>query len=130
MTDESFEKKNSELRKQLDELSKENKQLQTENKRNSQQLQYLNGIPSPIMAIDESFSVTYMNETGAKLVGETAESVVGKKCFSLFKTTDCKTDKCACGVAMRTERTATSTAVAHPGNMEIPIQYVGRLLTK
>ena len=28
MTDESFEKKNSELRKQLDELSKENKQLQ------------------------------------------------------------------------------------------------------
>ena len=29
---------------------------------------------------------------------------------------------------MRTERTATSTAVAHPGNMEIPIQYVGRPL--
>ncbi len=91
-------------------------------------MKYLNGIPSPVMAIDESFCVTYMNEAGAKLLGETTESVVGKKCYSLVKTSDCRTEKCACDAAMKTKRAETSTTVAHPGDWEIPIRYVGRPL--
>ncbi len=126
MIDDSNEKSNSSVESQLEQLQKENEQLKTEICRNAQRTQYLNDVPSPIVAIDDTFSVTYMNETGAKLLGETIESVVGKKCYNLFKTTDCRTDKCACAVAMKTERAASSTTVAHPGNLEIPIQYVGR----
>lgn len=122
MTYESHEK----TEEQIQQLQKENELLKSENTRNSQKIQYLNNIPSPILAIDDSFSITYMNETGAKLLGETTESVIGKKCYSLFKTTDCQSDKCACAVAMKSQRAASSITVAHPGNLEIHIQYIGR----
>ena len=80
------------------------------------------------MAVDESFAVTFMNKFGAKLVGENVRSVVGKKCFDLFRTGDCHTEKCACARAMKEKAVATSQTVAHPGTMEIPIQYIGRPL--
>jgi methyl-accepting chemotaxis protein len=128
MLNDQKERKNSENIVEIDELKNQVQQLQTENKANSQYMKYLDGVPSPIMAIDDNFSVTYMNETGAQILGETPQSLIGKKCYSLFKTTDCRTEKCACARAMKTEKTSTSTTVAHPGNLEIPIQYVGRPL--
>ncbi|MGD6850839.1 MAG: methyl-accepting chemotaxis protein [Candidatus Bathyarchaeia archaeon] len=116
------------LQKQNDTITKENEQLKIENHKKEQHTEFLNSVPSPVMAIDEGFSVTYMNETGATLLGETPESVIGKKCYSLFKTADCQTEKCACAAAMKKRKETMSTTVAHPANMVIPIQYVGRPL--
>jgi hypothetical protein len=53
-----------ETEKRVEKLEKENKRLQTENNLQAQRIQYLNGAPSPIMAIEDSFTVTFMNETG------------------------------------------------------------------
>jgi len=46
----------------------------------------LNVIPTPIMEIDDKFTITFMNPAGASVVGKTPDEVVGKKCYDLFKT--------------------------------------------
>ncbi len=86
---------------------------------------YLNSIPTPVMAIDTNFNVTFMNETGAKAVGKTPEEVLGKKCYNLFNTTHCNTGECRCAQAMNKNTTATGETVAKLPGGELPIQYTG-----
>jgi methyl-accepting chemotaxis protein len=106
-------------------LIQEKKSLKME----SLQLTYLEGIKTPIMSIDQDFTVTYMNTTGAELLNQTTDSVVGKKCFDLFKTDDCNTSNCACFRAMKTGKPATSQTIARAGGGQLPIQYTGSPLT-
>ena len=91
-----------------------------------EKIENLNTIPTPIMSIDTDFTVTFMNPAGAAVVGSTPDEVLGKKCFELFKTPHCKTDKCACGRAMRTDSVVTETTIARPAEgVIIPIKYTG-----
>jgi len=86
----------------------------------------LNTIPTPIMSIDTEFNVTFMNPAGAAVVGMTPDEVVGKKCFDLFKTPHCQTDKCACGQAMKTDSVITEHTIARPAEgVIVPIKYTG-----
>ncbi|MGD8836383.1 MAG: PAS domain-containing protein, partial [Desulfobacteraceae bacterium] len=71
----------------------------------------LNVIPTPIMEIDTDFTVTFMNPAGASVVGMTPEEVEGKKCFDLFKTPHCNTEKCACARAMQTDGVVTEQTI-------------------
>ena len=118
----------SKLEQKIEELTKENEGLKVQDKKSGIYAKFLDHIPSPVMAVDKNHTVTFMNKFGAKLVGENITSVVGKKCYDLFKTGDCHTDKCACARAMKEKAVATSQTTAHPKNLEIPIQYVGRPL--
>jgi methyl-accepting chemotaxis protein len=113
---------------QLQILSEENTALKSQVEMYRKLAGYIDGVPSPVMSIDKEFNITFMNKTGAKLVGETIESIIGKKCYDLFKTGDCGTDRCACAAAMKTKKVASSTCIAHPQNMTVPIQYVGKPL--
>ena len=61
---------------------------------------FLNNIPTPIVAIDTDFKVTYMNHAGIEATGKTKDSAIGEKCFNLFKTTHCNTPECRCMQAM------------------------------
>ena len=48
------------------------------------------------------------------------------KCYDHFKTSDCKTDKCACNRAMRDGRESTSETDAHPAaGVDLDISYSG-----
>jgi methyl-accepting chemotaxis protein len=86
----------------------------------------LNTIPTPIMAIDTEYNVTYMNPAGAAVAGSTPDEVVGKKCFDLFKTPHCKTEKCACARAMKTDSVITEETIARPQEgVIVPIKYTG-----
>ncbi len=86
----------------------------------------LNTIPTPILAIDTDFTITYMNPAGASVAGATPDEVIGKKCYEIFKTPHCKTEKCACGRAMRTDTVVTAETIARPKDgMIIPIKYTG-----
>lgn len=86
----------------------------------------LNTIPTPIMSIDTEFNVTFMNPAGAAVAGMTPDEVVGKKCYDLFKTPHCQTDKCACGQAMKTDSVVTENTIARPAEgVIIPIKYTG-----
>ena len=86
----------------------------------------LNVIPTPIMEIDTQFNVTYMNPTGASVVGMTPDEVLGKKCYDLFKTPHCKTEKCACARAMKTDSVVAEQTIARPADgVIVPIKYTG-----
>ncbi|MCG8549338.1 MAG: PAS domain-containing protein [Desulfobacterales bacterium] len=86
----------------------------------------LNTIPTPIMAIDSEFSVTFMNPAGAAVAGLTPDEVIGKKCYDLFKTPHCRTEKCACARAMKTDAVITTETIARPKEgVIIPIKYTG-----
>ena len=82
-------------------------------------------MPIPVMAVDRDFNIQYMNVLGAKLGGKTPNEVVGTRCYDLFKTSDCKTDKCACDRAMGTGQAANSETDAHPGKLDLDIAYTG-----
>ncbi|MCP4161621.1 MAG: PAS domain-containing protein, partial [Deltaproteobacteria bacterium] len=86
----------------------------------------LNSIPTPIMATDTEFTVTYMNPTGASVLGMSVDEAIGKKCYDLFKTPHCRTEKCACAQAIKTDTIVTEQTIARPRDgVEIPIKYTG-----
>ncbi|MFW9875244.1 MAG: methyl-accepting chemotaxis protein, partial [Candidatus Thorarchaeota archaeon] len=91
-----------------------------------QKVDNLNSIPTPIMAIDKEFNVTYMNPTGANVVGKTVDQVIGMKCYDLFKTPHCRSPDCALDQAMNQNKTTTAETIARPlKDKEIPIMYTG-----
>ncbi len=91
-----------------------------------EKIENLNAIPTPIMSIDTNFSVTFMNPAGAAVVGLKPEEVIGRKCYDLFKTAHCRTEKCAVGRAMREDRVISEETIARPKEgMILPIKYTG-----
>jgi methyl-accepting chemotaxis protein len=86
----------------------------------------IDAMPAPAMIIDNNFEVQYMNELAAKVGGKTPAQVVGTKCYDHFKTSDCKTQKCACARAMAEGREASSETDAHPAvGLDLDIAYSG-----
>src|SRR5208337_283546 len=73
--------------------------------------------------IDLDFNVVYLNTFGRKLVGEKKNTLKGKKCYQLFKTDDCKTERCACARAFKSKKPETSQTTAKLANCNLPIQY-------
>jgi methyl-accepting chemotaxis protein len=87
----------------------------------------LDNMPAPAMVISKDFEVLYMNKAGAALGNTTGEQLVRNKqrCYDFFRTGDCRTDKCACALAMRNNSQNTSETDARPGNHSLDIQYTG-----
>jgi methyl-accepting chemotaxis protein len=84
---------------------------------------YLKGIQTPVMVIDYNFNITYMNQFGRKLFGLKKNAVAGKKCYDLFKTDDCCTEKCACARMLKSAKPETSQTTARFGGGALPVQY-------
>ncbi|MFA7348934.1 MAG: methyl-accepting chemotaxis protein [Desulfurivibrionaceae bacterium] len=86
----------------------------------------LDVMPAPAMIIDNDFTIQYMNELGAKAGGKTQAQLIGSKCYDHFKTSDCRTDRCACGQAIRDGRVADGETDAHPAaGVDLDIAYSG-----
>lgn len=86
---------------------------------------YLNNIPTPVMVVDKELNVKFMNPVAAKAVGETPQSVIGKKCFNLFKTHDCNTAACKVAQAMNQNGVFTGDTEANLPGGKLPIRYTG-----
>ncbi len=82
----------------------------------------IDNLPQPVMAIDRNFNILYLNKVGQEIAGTDAE---GKKCYDVFKTSDCQTEKCACARTMQTLQKETSETDAHPGGLDLEIEYHG-----
>jgi methyl-accepting chemotaxis protein len=85
----------------------------------------LDKLPVPIMGIDKDFNILYMNEVGASLDNKTGKDLVGRKCYSHFKTSHCETNDCACHLAMQKKTKVDQETDAHPGNLDLDIKYIG-----
>jgi methyl-accepting chemotaxis protein len=86
----------------------------------------LDNMPAPAMIIDNDFNVLYMNELGAKVGGKIPSLLAGTKCYDHFRTSDCKTQNCACGRAMQSGQMVNSESDAHPAaGVDLDIAYTG-----
>ena len=86
---------------------------------------HLDAMPAPVMIIDRSFTITYMNHIGAQVGGKSPEQLLGAKCYDHFRTSDCNTEQCACQRAMSDGRITTRETDAHPGANHLEISYTG-----
>ena len=85
---------------------------------------YLNSVPSPVTVINRDFEIQFINEQGAKVLGRTAESCIGQKCYSLFDMPHCNTSECRVRQAIERDGVFTGETIAH-GMKDLPIQYTG-----
>jgi len=90
-----------------------------------QKVDYLDRIPTPIVAVDKEFSVLFMNPAGASAVGRTPEACIGQKCFNLFNTGHCQTAECRVTQAIKNDGVFTGDTVAKLPSGELPIRYTG-----
>ncbi|MBK7632409.1 MAG: PAS domain-containing protein [Ignavibacteriales bacterium] len=51
----------------------------------SEQIQYLDNLPTPVMIINKDFSIKYMNKSGASVLGKDQQQLIGQKCYDNFK---------------------------------------------
>ncbi len=86
---------------------------------------HLDAMPAPALIIDREFNICYINKAGAGVVGLPQESLTGTRCYDHFRTSDCRTEKCASGRSMRQGDIATSETDAHPQNKTLDISYSG-----
>jgi methyl-accepting chemotaxis protein len=84
-------------------------------------------IPIPVLAVDTSFNILYMNRKGTEVLSSSPEKILGKKCYSFFNTGDCNTKNCACAQAMNTNATIHPDG-CKPNGMELSISYTGTIL--
>lgn len=90
---------------------------------------YIDLLPTPVIAIDRNFTITRINPAGAGVVGKTPEQVIGMKCHDLFKTTHCGTSECRCNQAMTRNEIVTGETVVEPDGLNLPIRYTGAPIT-
>ncbi len=84
---------------------------------------YLNRIPTPLIVVDKSYDIVYLNAATAAAVGRTPEECKGLKCYDLMKTDHCRTANCRAGQAMQTDRLGTGDTTANLPSGELPIRY-------
>jgi methyl-accepting chemotaxis protein len=85
----------------------------------------LENLPTPIMEIDKEYNIKYMNKAGRDIVNLPMSDILGKKCYSFFKTGHCQTSNCCCHRAMNTDQNITDDTIADPTGLDIPIRYTG-----
>ena len=86
---------------------------------------FIDQMPSPAFVIDREFTLQYINRTGASLGALEPKNATGRKCFEIFKTTDCHTERCSCARAMNTGAPASSETIAKPAAGTFEIAYTG-----
>jgi len=100
--------------------------LEQSNQKTAELINNLTELPTPVVKMDTEFNVTFINTAGAQVAGFTVNECIGKKCYDLFKTYDCNTDKCACAQAMQKKTIINEETVAKPNSdTTIPIAYTG-----
>lgn len=83
----------------------------------------LKKLPTPVMAIDRMFNITYLNDHGLELIGHSNEEVIGKKCYDVFNSSHCKTENCRLDKSMTTGERYTARNEANIEGKIIPIEY-------
>lgn len=87
---------------------------------------YIYKVPAIMMTCDKEYNVKYLNEIARTSLKVDKNQYYNRKCYDLFKTGDCNTEKCAVARAMRDSRNAKSETVARPfEGVNIDISYEG-----
>ncbi|WP_019177211.1 methyl-accepting chemotaxis protein [Methanomassiliicoccus luminyensis] len=94
-------------------------------------LNYLNSLPTPVLAMDKDLRVMFMNASALEMTGRTQDEVKGKPCHEFMRTDHCKGGNCATRRAMAEDRSFVGDAIAHLPSGDTPIRgMVGPLKDK
>jgi PAS domain S-box-containing protein len=88
-------------------------------------VEYLNNIPSPVLAMDKEMNVVFVNPAGIKTLGKTEQECLGQKCFDICKTPHCNTAECRIARAMEKDGVFTGDTIASLPSGKLPIRYTG-----
>ncbi|OGN99355.1 MAG: hypothetical protein A2Y89_01680 [Chloroflexi bacterium RBG_13_51_18] len=88
-----------------------------------QKVEYLNQIPTTIMAVDPEYNVLFINRAGTRATGKKIEDCIGKKCYSLFNAGDCNTENCGVAKAYQANKVVTRETTVKLSSGELPIRY-------
>jgi signal transduction histidine kinase/DNA-binding response OmpR family regulator/HAMP domain-containing protein len=108
------------LGKALNQMIVRLKEYHTDSER---KIDYLNNIPTPVHVIDSDYNIQFINKAGASVAGKTVDECIGKKCYSLFNTTHCQTQRCRSYRAMSRNKVLTGETAAHLPDRNIPMRY-------
>ncbi len=98
--------------------------LKEANMRNEKIVRNLRNLAAPVFEVDKEFNLTFINKKAADFVGKASIECMGKKCFDVFKTDDCHTERCCCDRTMKSgvqEESATITI--NKDSEKIPVNY-------
>lgn len=84
---------------------------------------YLDALPTPVLAIDTDFTITYANRKTAKLLEKGLNEIVGRKCYELFQTYHCQSQECRCAQAMSEDGVFTGDTEASLPSGSASIRY-------
>jgi methyl-accepting chemotaxis protein len=90
---------------------------------------FIDVMPSPVLIIDNDFAIRYLNDLGAQVAGLDKSQAIGRNCYSLFNTSDCRTENCACAKAIQSGAAQSSETDAHPSGADLDIAYTGVPIT-
>ncbi len=86
-------------------------------------LQILDQIPTPIIAMDKSMRITYINEAGSGFLKNGTEQYLGEKCSTVFHTAHCGTEECRMRLAMETGVAQTARNELSDGEEKKTVEY-------
>ena len=86
-------------------------------------VEYLDQVPSPVVAVDRDLNVLFANRAAAELVGKSRDDCVGQRCSALFGMAHCDTPECRMTRCWQTDSTQTGETVATVPDGEMPVRY-------
>lgn len=82
-------------------------------------------MPSAVITSSPDHTINFVNRAATGIMGLSCENIIGKKCYDLMKTTNCRTDDCPCDSAMRTGEQTSTESTAMPCGRTIDLSQTG-----
>ena len=88
---------------------------------------FLYDLPIPVFAFDTNFTVQWASKQAEAITRNAKGGMTNQKCYDMFHSGDCKTSKCACDNAMKTDRMCESACQAKPDGVDrnLDVKYYG-----
>ncbi len=86
---------------------------------------YLDQLPMPVLFIDCTFKINYVNKAGAAFAGLSQSSGQGRQCYDLFGNGHCRTSECRVARAMRNKQVETAETIIDIKGQMVPVRYTG-----
>ncbi len=88
-------------------------------------MNYIDNLSIPIVIVDKSFTINYMNKLALSLNSKTQAQVCGSKCYDYFNTPHCNTENCAISQCMKTRKICTAETETTLNGQRIEFEYTG-----
>lgn len=86
-------------------------------------LNILQQIPTPVMAVNRSFELIFVNESGLKLIGTSWKEIRNQRCQDVFRSHHCGTSDCRMRQVMDGGDSCTARNEVSLSGRNIPIEY-------